>query len=76
MIGPEELRPLFEALFAEFGQPDVTFEMTNMQFNGRIGYLIWTAETPDNIYELGTDTFLVEDDKIIAQTFATKTTAK
>lgn len=76
MTGAEEMRPLFEALFAEFGKPDVTFEMTNMQFNGRIGYITWTAETPDNSYELGTDTFLVEGGKIVTQTLATKTTPK
>ena len=30
-------------------------------------YILWTAETADNVYELGTDTFLVRDGKIVAQ---------
>jgi len=36
----------------------------------------WTAETADNTHELGTDTFVVRDGKILAQTFAVKATSK
>ncbi|MCU9849796.1 nuclear transport factor 2 family protein [Defluviimonas sp. WL0024] len=76
MTGPEEMRPAFEAFFAEFGKPDVVFEMTGEVYNGRIGYITWHADTPDNTYETGTDTFLVEDGKIVAQTFTAKITPK
>jgi len=33
---------------------------------------LWTAETADNVYELGTDTFVVRDGKIVAQSFTGK----
>jgi hypothetical protein len=37
---------------------------------------LWTAETADNVYELGTDTLFVQDGKIVAQSFAGKITPK
>ena len=43
---------------------------------GDYAYILWTAETADNVYEMGSDTFVVRDGKIVAQSFAAKTTAK
>ena len=39
-------------------------------------YVLWTAETSDNLYEMGTDTQVVRDGKIVAQSFAAKITPK
>ena len=36
----------------------------------------WVAETPDTSYEFATDTFVVQNGKIVAQSFAAKTKAK
>jgi hypothetical protein len=38
--------------------------------------ILWAAETADNVYELATDTFVVQDGKIIAQSFAGNITPK
>jgi hypothetical protein len=35
-------------------------------------YIAWTASTADNIYELATDTFVVQKGKIVAQSFTAK----
>jgi len=43
---------------------------------GDYAYILWSAETPDNVYELGTDTFVVRDGKIMAQSFTGKITPK
>jgi hypothetical protein len=43
---------------------------------GNYGYILWTAETADNVYELGTDTFVVRDGRIVTQSFAGKITSK
>ena len=43
---------------------------------GDHAYILWNAETADNVYELGTETFLVKDDKIVAQSFTGKITPK
>jgi hypothetical protein len=43
---------------------------------GDYAYLLWMAETADNVYELGTDTFVVSSGKIMLQSFAAKVTPK
>ena len=39
---------------------------------GDYTYILWTAETADNVYELATDTFVVREGKIVAQSFTGK----
>ena len=49
----------------------------NQQFvEGEYAYILWTAETADNVYEIATDTFVVQDGKIVAQSFTSKTKSK
>ena len=74
--GKDELRKLFEGLFAEFGQEGVTFNLAHQSCDGNICQIVWDAETPDNSYEFATDTFVIEDGKIVAQTLAAKVTPK
>lgn len=70
--GHDEIRPLFESLAAEFGKPGMSFEMVDQKVEGDIAYIIWTAETADNVYDFATDTFFIQDGKIQKQTFAGK----
>ena len=74
--GVDAIRPFFQKLIAEFGQPGTTFSMTHRTVEGDFAYVIWTAETADNVYEMGTDTMVVHDGKIAAQSFAGKITRK
>jgi len=74
--GVDAIRPLFQALFAEFGKPGASFSMKQQFVEGDYAYILWTAETADNVYEVGTDTFIVRDGKIVAQSFAGKITPK
>ena len=76
LMGTDAIRPLFQALFAEFGKPGATFSMKQQSVEGDYAYILWTAETADNVYEVGTDTFVVRDGKIVAQSFAGKITHK
>jgi len=39
---------------------------------GDYAYIVWRAETPDNIYDFGSDTFVIKNGMIVAQTFAGK----
>jgi len=48
--------------------------MLRQDVEGDVAYIVWKAETADNRHELGTDTFVVRDGKIVAQTFAGKIT--
>ena len=74
--GIDAIKPLFQALIAEFGKPGSAFSLRQQSVEGDYAYIVWTAETADNVYELGTDTFVVRDGKIVAQSFAGKITPK
>ena len=55
----------FQALLADFRRPGAAFSLKHQSVEGNQGFILWTAETADNVYGLGTDTFVV-------QTFAGK----
>ena len=74
--GTNSIRPLFQAMIAEFGKPGATFSMKQQSVEGDYAYILWAAETADNVYEVATDTFVVRDGKIVAQSFAAKITPK
>ncbi len=74
--GHNAIRPLFEAMIAEFRKPGAVFNLKQQFIESDHAYIVWTAETADNVYELGTDTFVVHDGKIVAQSFTSKTTPK
>jgi len=74
--GADAIRSLFHAMITEFGKPGAAFSMKQQFVEGEYAYILWSAETADNVYELGTDTFVVRDGKIVAQSFTGKITAK
>lgn len=74
--GTEAMRPLFQALIAEFGKPGARFSLMRQSVEGDYAYILWTAETADNVYEVATDTFVVRDGKITAQSFTGKIVPK
>src|SRR5688572_10757407 len=74
--GRDSIRPFFHTLLAEFAKPGASFSMNVQSVEGDYAYCIWTAETADNLYELATDTLVVRDGKIVAQSFAGKITPK
>jgi hypothetical protein len=79
-VGPlrsaDAIKAFFQMLLTEFGKPGATFNLIQQSAEADYGYILWTAETADNVYELGTDTFVVRDGKIAAQSFAGKITPK
>jgi ketosteroid isomerase-like protein len=70
--GPSAFKPLFQGLISEFAKPGSSFTMQQRCVDGDHAYIIWTAETSDNSYEFATDTFVVRNGKIVAQSFAAK----
>jgi ketosteroid isomerase-like protein len=68
--GHGAIRAFFRALIKEFGQPGTTFSMQVQSIDGDFAYAVWSAETADNVYEMATDTHVVRDGKIVAQSFA------
>jgi ketosteroid isomerase-like protein len=74
--GPDAIKPAFQTMFSEFAKPGASFVMHQQYVEGDYAYILWNAETADNYYEVGTDTFVVRNGKIIAQSFAAKITPK
>lgn len=74
--GVHEISQFFQALIAEFARPGATFQLQQQVVEGDVAYILWIAETADQTYELGTDTFVVRHGKIVVQTFAFKATPK
>ncbi len=74
--GPDAITPFFQALLAEFAKPGASFSMRQQYVEGEYAYILWSAETADNSYEAATDTFVVRNGKIVAQSFAARITPK
>jgi hypothetical protein len=67
---------LFQALLVEFAKPGSSDTVHTAIVEGDYAYLVWSAETVDNSYQLATDTFVVQDGKIVVQSFAAKISPK
>jgi hypothetical protein len=74
--GLDAIRPVFEKFVAEFQKPGTTSGTKQRLVAGDYGYMLWTAETTDNLYELAADTFFVKEGKIVAQSFTAKITPR
>ena len=74
--GHDAIREFYRALIKEFGQPGTTFALQLQSIDGDFAYALWSAETADNVYEMATDTHIVRDGKIVAQSFAGQIKAK
>jgi hypothetical protein len=72
----DAIRELFVGMFEEFGKPGMSFEMLQQDVEGDCAYIVWKAETADNVYEVGTDTFVVQGGKITYQSFCGKIAPK
>ncbi|MFQ5550125.1 MAG: nuclear transport factor 2 family protein [Gemmatimonadales bacterium] len=69
--GLAKIRPVFEKFFSEITPPGETeFEMLQMSVVDNVAYIVWKASSKFADIPVGTDTFVVRDDKIVAQSFA------
>ncbi len=67
--GLDEIRDMFAGFFEEFsGQYFV--ESQEEVFEEEVAYFTWVADSPENYYQFGSDTFIVIDDVIRYQTVA------
>jgi ketosteroid isomerase-like protein len=74
--GSDAIRQFFGTLFEEFAKPGMSLDLLQQEVDGEIAYIVWKAETADNRFELGSDTFIVQNGKIVMQTFAGKISPK
>ncbi len=74
--GVAAIRSVLARFVAEFQTPGTTTKTKQRLVAGDYSYMLWTAETADNVYELATDTYVVEEGKIVAQSFTAKVNSK
>ena len=70
--GHRAIRGVFEKLFAEFAKPGASLASKLRAVEGDYVFLLWTAETPDNSYELASDTFVIREGRIQMQALTAK----
>ena len=76
MRGTAQIRQMIEGIIGEFARPGVSFELMHQAAEGPVVNFVWTAKTESNVYDLGTETYLLVDGKAAYQTFAAKITPK
>ncbi len=74
--GTDEIREMYSELLPEFDDESVEFELHEQIVEDEYAYITWHAKTPENVYEFASDTFVVRDGKIAAQTLAADTTPR
>jgi ketosteroid isomerase-like protein len=75
--GPRAMRPVFERLVTELLPPgESRFEMEQMAIEGDLVYIVWNSSSPRAEVSLGTDTFVVREGKIVAQTWTARIVSK
>jgi ketosteroid isomerase-like protein len=74
--GYEEIREVYEDLLPEFQGSSVEFTLEEQSAADDYAYIVWSAVTTENEYEFASDTFVVKDGEIVAQTFAAKVSPK
>jgi hypothetical protein len=63
-------RELFTELFTDLIPPgSTTLAPTWSAMDGEHFFVVWKGESEKHLFPIGTDTFVVRDDKIIFQTF-------
>ena len=67
--GHAEIRATIEPFVKKVLPPGSDFKLQKMLVDGEVAYIVWTAESAGFRLPLGTDTFVVRDGKIVAQTF-------
>jgi ketosteroid isomerase-like protein len=74
--GPEAIRGVFENLLREFAKPGASITSKKRLIEGEYAYSVFSAETPDNSYELANDVFVVRNGSIQMQAFTAKVRRK
>jgi ketosteroid isomerase-like protein len=76
LYGPEAIRGVFENLLREFAKPGASITSKKRLIEGEYAYSVFSAETPDNSYELANDLFVVRNGSIQMQAFTAKVRRK
>jgi ketosteroid isomerase-like protein len=70
--GIDNIRKFYTDVTSNILPPGSDFKISSQEVRGQTAYIVWSAESENYRFPLGTDTFFIKDGKIIAQTFAAK----
>ncbi len=70
--GIDSIKNLFTDFIPNYLPPGSDFEMIRQDVKGQTAYIVWSAESKNYLFPIGTDTFFIKDGKIFSQTFAAK----
>ena len=70
--GLAEIRAFFEHWLEALLPPGCRFDLEQLRVADDLVFITWTAESEKLDFELGTDTFLIRDGKVLRQTVAAK----
>ena len=68
--GLDQIRENFVTAFALFPKDSTTLQLDKSVVHQDVGYIIWQGAAPTLTVSFGTDTFIIQNGKIIRQTFA------
>lgn len=68
--GLSEIRENFVFAFGLFPKDSASLQLDKTIVKDDVGYIIWKASAPKIKLSFGTDTFIIQDGKIVRQTFA------
>ena len=68
--GLPEIRQMFLGGWGSVFKVVESFDLQRQVAHGDVGYILWKSETATHSFPVGSDTFVVRDGKIVAQTFA------
>ncbi len=68
--GLNEIRQNFVNAFARFPKDSTTLQLDKSVIQQDVGYIIWQGTAPKIKVTFGTDTFIIQNGKIVRQTFA------
>lgn len=68
--GLAEIRENFVKAFAAFPKDSATLTLTKSIVVKDVGYILWNAVTPTFELSYATDTFIIQNGKIVRQTYA------
>ena len=70
--GPAQIRSMIEGVVSEFARPGVHFTLLHKAAEGPVVNFVWQADTGRNVYQLGAETYVLDNGKVAYQTFAAK----
>lgn len=74
--GLTEIRQNFVNAFNAFPKGNATLKLNKSVVSGDVGYILWEATTPTFNLTYATDTFIIQNGKIVRQTYAGVAAAK